>query len=231
MNSFEDRVCENINISQDFNAYIIHPDKSIENNNSNIKTLMIYYGQNAFCAEMFAINKDNIKFFLSIKQITILLWNYPRYYSRKGFPSFSSIDKNIEDLKNYIIKNYLEYKIIIHGISIGGYPAIKLAKILNEFNDKFNSNVCLIADRIYSDIDLIVESYNDKWGYFLKNIYNFFFPKILYHSYNINNYINVPLENKFIFFDENDNIINYDKSRKRSKNLLMMKILIFYITF
>ena len=216
INSFENRVCENINISQDFNAYIIYPEKNNgdneNNNNINIKTLIIYCGQNAFCAEMFAINKENIKFFLLIKQSTILLWNYSGYGSRKGFPSFASIDKDVEDLKNFIIKNYSEYKIIIHGISIGGYPAIKLAKILNEFNDKFKSNVCLIADRTYSGIDLIVETFSDKFGYILKYIYNFLFIKFFYHSDNVYNYIDVPLENKFIFFDENDNVINYDKS-------------------
>jgi hypothetical protein len=143
--------------------------------------------------------------------MTLLFWNYAGYGSRKGFPSFTSIDNDIEELKNYIINNYSGYKIIIHGISIGGYPAIKLAKILNE-NDKFKSNVCLIADRTYSDIDLIVETFSDKFGYILKNIYNLFFPKLLYYSDNIQNYIDVPLENKFIFFDEEDKIINYKKA-------------------
>ena len=118
INSFKNRVCENINISQNFNAYIIYPEKNNENKenneNININTLIIFCGQNAFCAEMFAINKENIKFFLSIKETTILLWNYSGYGSRKGFPSFSNIDKDVEDLKNFIIKNYSEYKIIIH---------------------------------------------------------------------------------------------------------------------
>ena len=209
INSFDNRKCNNIIISDNFNAYILYPEK---NHDSNIKTLVIYCGQNAFLVEMFSINKNYIQFFLDIKETTILFWNYQGYETRKGFPSFTNIDKDIEDLKNYIIKNFYDYKIIIHGISIGGYPAIKLAKILNEFNDKFRNNVCLIADRTYSDIDLIAESFSDNYGYVLKNIYNFLFPKFFYHSDNIQNFIDVPFENKFIFFSEDDNIIIYNKS-------------------
>ena len=210
INSFNNRICNNIIISEDFDAYILYPEKN--NNNSNIKTLVIYCGQNAFFVEMFSLFKDNIEFFLNIKETTILLWNYKGFGTRKGFPSFASIDKDVEDLKNYIIKNFYDYKIIIHGISIGGYPAIKLAKILNEFNDKFRNNLCLIADRTYSDIDLIAESFSNNYGYILKVIYNFLFPKFFYHSDNINNYIDVPFENKFIFFSEVDSIIIYNKS-------------------
>ena len=209
--SFENRICNNIIISKDFDAYILYPEQNGNNKNSKNKILYIYCGQNAFIAEMFNIYKNNFKFFLGLKEMTLLFWNYAGYGSRKGFPSFTSIDNDIEELKNYIINNYSGYKIIIHGISIGGYPAIKLAKILNE-NDKFKSNVCLIADRTYSDIDLIVETFSDKFGYILKNIYNLFFPKLLYYSDNIQNYIDVPLENKFIFFDEEDKIINYKKA-------------------
>ena len=212
INSFENRVSNEIIISNDFNAYMIYPNQDNGNNNSNVKTLVIYCGQNAFITEMFSLNKNNIKFFLSIKDSTILVWNYRGYGTRKGFPSFSNIDKDVEDLKNFIIKNYSEYKIIIHGISIGGYPAIKLAKILNKFSDKYKSNVCLIADRTYSDIDLIAESFSDKYGYILKNIYNFLFPKYFYHSDNIQNYIDVPFENKFIFYNEDDKVISYNKS-------------------
>ena len=209
LNSFDNRKSNNIIISDNFNAYILYPEK---NHDSNIKTLVIYCGQNGFLVEMFSINKNNIQFFLDIKETTILFWNYQGYGTRKGFPSFASIDKDVEDLRNYIIKNFYDYKIIIHGISIGGYPAIKLAKILNEFNDKFRNNVCLIADRTYSDIDLIAESFSDNYGYVLKNIYDFLFPKFFYHSDNIQNYIDVPFENKFIFFSEDDNIIIYNKS-------------------
>ena len=230
--SFPNRVCNTISISKDFDAYMVYPERNgIDSKNSNIKTLVIFCGQNAFTIEMFSVNKSNIQFFLDIKESTILLWNYKGYGVRKGFPSFSSIDKDVEELKNYIIKNYSDYKIIIHGISIGGYSAIKLAKILNEYNDKFKSNVCLIADRTYSDIDLIVETFSDKYGSVLKNVYNFLFPEFFYHSDNIENYIDVPLENKFIFFSEDDKIIVYNKSSlvynltlKYYENIILPKI-------
>ena len=212
--SFHNRICNEIIISNDFKAYIIYPEANgiIKNNNSNLKTLLIFCGQNAFSIEMFSINKNNIQFFLDIKEMTILLWNYTGYGTRNGYTSFSNINKDVNDLKNFIINNYPEYKIIIHGISIGGYPAIKLAKTLNEFSPKYKSNLCLITDRTYSDIDLIVESINDKYGYILKHIYNFIFPKFWYHSDNVKNYIDVFYENKFIFYNEDDKIIKYQKS-------------------
>ena len=207
--SFENRECNKVAISDNFNAYIISPEKKID----GIKTLFIYCGQNAFNVEMLSINKYNLELFFGIKELTILVWNYPGYGSRKGFPSFKKIDKDVQELKNYIIKNFIAYKIIIHGISIGGYPAIKLCKILQEYNGgDFRDNICLIADRTFSDIDLIAESFSQKIGKGLKFIYNILFPKLIYHSNNLINYINLPIENKFIFFDENDSIISYYKS-------------------
>lgn len=212
--SFHNRVCSEIIISQDFKAYMVYPEENgiIKNNNSNLKTLLIFCCQNGLSVETFSINKNKIQFFLDIKEMTILLWNYTGYGTRSGITSFSNIDKDVNDLKNFIINNYPEYKIIIHGISIGGYPAIKLAKSLNEFSPKYKSNLCLIADRTYSDIDLIVESFNNNYGYILKNIYNFIFPKCWYHSDNVQNYIDVFYENKFVFYNEEDKIIEYNKS-------------------
>ena len=212
--SFNNRVCSEVIISQDFKAYMIYPEENgiIKSNNSNLKTLLIFCGQNAFNVELFSINKNNIQFFLDIKEMTILLWNYTGYGTRNGIASFSNIDKDVKELKNYIINNYPEYKIIIHGISIGGYPAIKLAKSLNEFSPKYKANLCLITDRTYSDIDLIVERFNNNYGHILKNIYNFIFPKFWYQSDNVQKYIDVFYENKFVFYNEDDKIIKYYKS-------------------
>ena len=212
--SFNNRVCSEVIISQDFKSYMIYPEENgiIKNNNSNLKTLLIFCGQNAFNVELFSINKNNIQFFLDIKEMSILLWNYTGYGTRNGIASFSNIDKDVKELKNYIINNYPEYKIIIHGISIGGYPAIKLAKSLNEFSPKYKTNLCLNTDRTYSDIDLIVERFNNNYGHILKNIYNFIFPKFWYHSDNVQNYIDVFYENKFVFYNEDDKIIKYYKS-------------------
>ena len=87
INSFQNRICNNIIISNDFNAYIIYPEKNgnESNNMNNIKTLVIFCGQNAFPVEMFAINKSNIQFFLDIKESTIILWNYKGYGKRIPF--------------------------------------------------------------------------------------------------------------------------------------------------
>ena len=197
--SFEGRNCNNINISKDFNIYIISP----EIKNPEIKTLIIFCTQNAFNIELFSFLQDNIKFYINIKEITIIIWNYKGFGLRKGFPSFNSIDKDVDILKEYINNNYKGYKIIIHGISIGGYPSIKLAKVFND-----NKNVCLIVDRTYIDIDYIAESII-KNG---KKIYNLLFPKFFYKSDNLQNYIDVPIGNKIILYDENDKIINYSES-------------------
>jgi len=216
--SFEGRNCNNIKISKDFNIYIISPE--IEN--PEIKTLIIFCTQNAFNIEMFSFLQNNIKFYINIKEITMIIWNYKGFGLRKGFPSFNSIDKDVDILKEYINNNYKGYKIIIHGISIGGYPSIKLAKVFND-----NKNVCLIVDRTYIDIDFIAESII-KNG---KKIYNLLFPKFLYKSDNLQNYIEVPIGNKIILYDENDKIINYSSSLiyhltlKYYKEIILPKIL------
>ena len=197
--SFKNRSCFIVKISDNFNAYIISP----ENKNSEIKSLVVFCGQNSCNAEMSSISQKILKFYLDIKETTIMLWNYKGYGLRKGFPSFKSIDLDVENLKEYINKYYNNYKIIIHGISIGGYPAIKLANILND-----KKNVCLIADRTYADIDLVTETFI-KYG---KKIYNILFPKMFYNADNIQNYINISIGNKIIFFDEEDKIINYSES-------------------
>ena len=197
--SFNNRTCFIVKISDNFNAYIISP----ENKNSEIKSLVVFCGQNSCNAEMSSISQKILKFYLDIKETTIMLWNYKGYGLRKGFPSFKSIDLDVENLKEYINKYYNNYKIIIHGISIGGYPAIKLANILND-----KKNVCLIADRTYADIDLVTETFI-KYG---KKIYNILFPKMFYNADNIQNYINISIGNKIIFFDEEDKIINYSES-------------------
>ena len=197
--SFKNRKCFSVKISDDFSAYIIYP----EIKNSDVKTLVIFCGQNAFFVEKLCLYQNNIQFYLNIKELTILVWNYKGFGLRSGFPSFNSIEKDVEELREYIDKYYKDYKIIIHGISIGGYPAIKLKNILNN-----NKNVCLIADRTYADMDLLAGTYV-KYG---KILYNIFFPKFLYKSDNIQNYIDIPIGNKIIFFDENDKIIDYSQS-------------------
>ena len=196
-NSFNEKSFNYAKITNNFGIYLISP----KINNSEIKTLVIYCGPNACSAEWLLFYKDNIKLYLDIKEITLMIWNYKGYGLRPGFTSFNSIDKDLEIIKKYIIKNYNYYRIIIHGLSIGGYPAIKLAKILNE------KKVCLIADRTYADIDLIANTFIKKG----KIIYNILFPKFLNNSDNVQNYIDIPIGNKIILFDEKDNIIDYSQ--------------------
>ena len=80
---------------------------------------------------------------------------------------------------------------------------MKLKKELN------NDNCILIADRTFSDIDLIIQF---GINYHLKYLYNFIFPKRFYHSSNVNDYISIKGNNKIIFYDKFDNIINYNAS-------------------
>lgn len=109
MNSFGTHIVEKINIIDDFDIYILSP---IEKNNNNI--LAIYCNQNALCCENYAIGHDNINLYLYDLNTTIILWNYKGFGLRKGFTTFSKIDKDVEILSAYIKKKFSDYKIIIH---------------------------------------------------------------------------------------------------------------------
>jgi hypothetical protein len=133
MNSFITHSVRKININKDFDIYLISP--KIENKIGN-KILSIFCNQNALCCEFYAISKDNIDYYLYKLNCTIIIWNYKGFGLRKGYTTFSSIDKDVNILSNYIKNNFNKYKIIIHGCSIGGYSSIKLTeKLLNELND------------------------------------------------------------------------------------------------
>ena len=216
MNSFETHFVEKINIEKDFDIYILSP-KEINNDN---KILTIYCNQNALCCENYAMGHDNIDIYLYDINSTIILWNYTGFGLRKGLTTFSKVDKDINILSKYIKKHFINYKIIIHGCSIGGYSSIKL---MQKFNG--TENVVLIADRTFGDIDLIALSLSSSkiftftfknitfslsYGQILYFLYNFLFPKIFYHSNNINNYISIPSGKKLIFFDAKDEIIAYN---------------------
>ena len=210
LDEFSPRITNIINITKDFNAYLISPDPTLNiddyNNNKikNDKILLIFCSQNAVCSEMNLIFKDNIKYYLNIKKVSILLWNYQGFGNRKGFTSFKNINDDINNLVNYIRREFSEYKIIIHGISIGGYSAIKLALELDD-----EKNVVLISDRTFGDINLIVRDL--KYGNLLEKIYCLLFPKCFYNTSNIENYLKFK-GNKIIFFDENDETISYSSS-------------------
>ena len=188
-------------IEKDFEIFIIQPNE--EQSNENEKQLVIFCGQNALCKDLYALYQDNIIYYIKNPNTTILLWDYKGYGRRKGFPTFNNIHIDVIKLANYIKLNYPNYKYIIHGISIGGFSSVKLKKELN------NDNCILIADRTFSDIDLIIQF---GINYHLKYLYNFIFPKRFYHSSNVNDYISIKGNNKIIFYDKFDNIINYNAS-------------------
>ena len=198
MNSFETHIVEKINIAKNFDIYILSPKE-----NNDKKILSIYCNQNALCCENYANGHDNIDLYLYDLNSTVILWNYTGYGLRKGITTFGKIDKDVDILSKYIKNNFPDYKIIIHGCSIGGYSSIKLKQ-------KFNNNVnaVLISDRTYGDIDYIALSFG--YGKVLPIIYNILFPKFLYHSSNIDNYISIDKTKKFICFDANDEIIMYN---------------------
>lgn len=201
MNSFITHSVQKININKDFDIYLISP--KIENKIGN-KILSIFCNQNALCCEFYSISKDNIDYYLYKLNCTIIIWNYKGFGLRKGYTTFSSIDKDVNILSNYIKNNFNKYKIIIHGCSIGGYSSIKLTqKLLNELND-----VILISDRTFGDIKSIVHSLN--FHEILDIIYAIIFPKWYFKYSNIDNYININHDKKLILFDASDEIIKYN---------------------
>ena len=221
MNSFDSHTVDKVNITGDFDIYVLSP---INNNNNNI--LAIYCNQNALCCENYAIGHDNINLYLYDLNSTIILWNYKGFGLRKGFTTFAKIDKDIEILSAYIKKKFVDYKIIVHGCSIGGYSSIKLTQKLKDLQ-----NIVLISDRTFGDIDVIAKSLWS-FGDILYKIYNIIFPKFLFHSNNVENYLSLPSDKKLICFDANDEIIAYNPAslvfnltKKYYNDIIMPKII------
>ena len=202
INSFDTHFGQKINISKNFDIYLLRPKYESQNK----KTLAIYCNQNAICCEFYSVSKDNIYYYLNELNCTIILWNYKGFGLRKGFTTFGNVDKDVNILANYIKNNYNDYKIIINGCSIGGYSSIKLTQKLLKYND----NVVLICDRTFSDIKDIVESLS--FHQILIVIYNIIFHKFYFNYRNIDNYIALPYDKKIILFDEKDEIIKYNPS-------------------
>ena len=197
----EKRKLERILIEKNFEIFYIN---SLEENKN--KMILIYCSSNAVCYEQFGISTKLLEIYLKEKNISILLWNYKGYGLRKGWTTFRTIDNDIEILINYIKKNFPNYKFIVHGLSIGGYSAIRISeKLLN------NNNVVLICDRTYGDINLIVEDMFSYYGEILKYIYDLIFPKFFEKSSNIEKYISFKGK-KIIFWSDNDEMIKFNSS-------------------
>ena len=200
MISFETHSIEKRNINKDFDIYILSPKYKTQND----KTLAIFCNQNAICCEFYSVSKDNIYYYLTHLNCTVILWNYKGFGLRKGFTTFGNIDKDVDIFSNYIKNNFNDYKIIIHGCSIGGYSSIKLTQKISLFNE----NVALICDRTFGDIKNFAEVL--KYHRILTFLYDVIFPKIFFKHRNIENYIDLPYDKKLILFDTNDEIIYYN---------------------
>ena len=202
INSFDTHFGQKINISNNFDIYLLTPKYSSKES----KSLAIFCNQNAICCELYSISKDNIYYYLSELNCPIILWNYKGFGLRKGFTTFGRIDKDVNILTNYIKNNFNDYKIIIHGCSIGGYSSIKLTQTLSKCVD----NVVLICDRTFSDIKDIVKSF--PFNKILTVLYSVIFNEWFFKYRNIDNYLTLPGDKKLILFDEEDEIINYNPS-------------------
>ena len=193
---FSNKTISEVFIKENFPIKIIQ-----SSSHSNNKNLVIFCNQNAINTENYILSNSNIINYLRGDYI-ILLWDYYGYGKRKGITSFNKIDKDLKILTEYIEKNFNDFNIIIHGISIGGYSAIKLKRIFS------SKNKCILfADRTYSDIQYIIQ--NMYLGNYLKIFYNFLF--YFSNSDNVRDYINIK-DKKNIFYDENDEIINFINS-------------------
>jgi len=197
LKGFSNKKISEVFIKENFPIKIIQSSSPSSNN----KNLVIFCNQNAINTEEYILSNSNIINYLRGDYL-ILLWDYYGYGKRKGITSFNKIDKDLKILTEYIEKNFDDYNIIIHGISIGGYSAIKLKTIFS------SKNKCILfADRTYSDIEYIIQ--NMFLGNYLKIFYKFLF--YFTNSDNVRDYINIK-DKKNIFYDENDEIINFINS-------------------
>ena len=192
-----------ININKNFDIYLLSPKNISKYNN----ILTVFCNQNGVCCEYYPIYPTNIYYYLYNLNCNIIIWNYRGFGLRKGFTTFSNIDKDVDILSNYIKHNYSKNKIIIHGCSIGGYSSIKLTQKLSSFND-IKDNVVLICDRTFGDIKNIVQAYD--YSFILNIIYNIIFPSYFFKFRNTDNYLSLSADKKVILFDEKDEEIQYN---------------------
>ena len=200
MNYFQTHSVEKINISKNFDIYLLSPKNITRYNN----ILTIFCNQNELCCEFYPFYPDNIYYYLYELNCSTILWNYTGFGLRRGFTTFGNINKDTDILSKYIKDKFNKYKIIVHGCSIGGYSSIILAQKLSELN------AALISDRIFGDIKDIVKTID--YHKILSIIYSILFPKWYFKYRNTENYIKLPKDKKIILFDANDEVIPYEPS-------------------
>ena len=158
----------NINNNEDSNYYNV-----IKKNKNNNKNLIIFCNPNSMIYQFFSPEKY---YFYYEGGCDILFWNYRGYGQSDCFSTFDSVKNDILELYDEIKKLNKYNKIGVHGYSIGGIPAIHLAK---------NRNIdLLISDRNFSDFKSVAQVYS--FGPLLK-----FFCKIFWIDRfdNVSNYL------------------------------------------
>ena len=164
------------------------------------RNLIIFCNPNSMIYQFFSPEKF---YFYYEGGCDILFWNYRGYGQSTGFSTFDNVKKDILELYDEIKKLNKYEKIGVHGYSIGGIPAIHLAK---------NRNIdLLISDRNFANLKTIAEMYS--FGRILK-----FFCKILWldRCDKVNNYLYTknPKCIKIILCDPFDEVVLNNGSLK-----------------
>ena len=160
-----------INDESDYSSFITYSNYLQEKTKN--KNLIIYCNPNSMTYQFFSPEKF---YFYFEGGCDILLWNYRGYGQSDGFSTFENVKNDILELFDEIQKLNKYDKIGVHGYSIGGIPAIHLAK---------NRNIdLLISDRNFVNFGEIAKMYS--LGGLLKFFCKFFWIE---RFDNINNYL------------------------------------------
>ena len=170
----------------------------ISNKSNKNETLIINCGPNGGIYEDECIEKK-VNFYTS-HNIDIFLWNYRGYGISKGKATFTNVKNDILMIYDYIKKNYNYSKIGVIGYSIGGIPAMYLAK-----NRKID---LLVSDRNF--ISIIEVLFNFHCGKFLKYIFKLLF---IVNNYTLNDFLQANCK-KIIIYSPKDKIIKIHSSLK-----------------
>ena len=170
----------------------------ISNKSNKNKTLMINCGPNGGIYEDEIVEKK-LNFYTS-HNIDIFLWNYRGYGLSKGNATFTNAKHDILIIYDYIKKNYNYSKIGVIGYSIGGIPAMYLAK-----NRKID---LLVSDRNF--ISIIEVLFNFHCGKILKYFFNFLYIK---NNYTLKDFLQANCK-KIIIYSPRDKIIKIHSSLK-----------------
>ena len=169
---------------------------------------MLICNPNGAYLQYFALESEYINFYLD-KGYKIILWNYRGYGCSTGSPSISRSISDVKIIYNYAMHELHLHPVIVHGYSIGGSPAINLAK---EESEKIK---LLIADRTFNSIDDVNSYYiemSEMIGKGLKSL-----TKILFYfdCFDMGKIYSKVKCNKLIIWDSMDEVISDASSLKR----------------